>query len=394
MALVKRNTVYSLNDIVNTKYGTKLKCTTAGTTSTDPLILDGTSPITDGTVVWEVQEESGGSGQGLVDYEANKNYSVGDIVIYSSKIYRCITAHTSTSTFDDTKWGKIGDEVFTGATSSLSGEEGIVPQPTTNDISKFLCGDGTWKSAGGSGLNIGRTLLWTGDITTTIPQTSPETLLDDYNNYDYLEFVSGYIQPGDTVSDGYSFSGSCFVEVEKVTDYYPSVPFEYLSTNNNIGHEHFNMDIEFIGNNQFFGNVFRYRQTNATTNCHLCLHKIYGIKLYNPNAYSTTEQEIGTWIDGKKLYQKTITGNLPTTVDTDTVVASISDLDTVVEFNGFGRDFVTGIFPFNYGQIRNTFASKDFIAANLDTSGDIYVTVSASSYLNQPFWLTVKYTKV
>ena len=57
MALIKRNTAYSLNDIVNTKYGTKLKCTTAGTTSTDPLILDGTYPITDGTVVWEVYEE-------------------------------------------------------------------------------------------------------------------------------------------------------------------------------------------------------------------------------------------------------------------------------------------------------------------------------------------------
>lgn len=59
MALIKRNTAYSLNDIVNTTFGTKLKCTTAGTTSTDPLILDGTSPITDGTVVWEIQEESG-----------------------------------------------------------------------------------------------------------------------------------------------------------------------------------------------------------------------------------------------------------------------------------------------------------------------------------------------
>ena len=60
MALIKRNTAYSVNDIVNTKYGVKLTCTTAGTTSTYPLILDETSPITDGTVVWEVQEYRGG----------------------------------------------------------------------------------------------------------------------------------------------------------------------------------------------------------------------------------------------------------------------------------------------------------------------------------------------
>lgn len=60
MTLIKRNTAYNVNDIVNTKYGIKLKCTTAGTTSTDPLILNGTSSITDGTVVWQVQEYNGG----------------------------------------------------------------------------------------------------------------------------------------------------------------------------------------------------------------------------------------------------------------------------------------------------------------------------------------------
>ena len=60
MALIKRNTAYSINDIVNTKYGVKLTCTTAVTTSTDSLILDGNSPITDGTVVWQVQEYNGG----------------------------------------------------------------------------------------------------------------------------------------------------------------------------------------------------------------------------------------------------------------------------------------------------------------------------------------------
>ena len=60
LALIKSNTAYSVNDIVNTKYGIKLTCTTAGTTSTGPLILDGTSPITDGTVVWEYNNTGGG----------------------------------------------------------------------------------------------------------------------------------------------------------------------------------------------------------------------------------------------------------------------------------------------------------------------------------------------
>lgn len=85
MGRIKRNTVYSLNDIVNTKFGTKLKCITAGTTSTDPLILDGTSPITDGIVVWEVQEEGGGSGQfvatAISTYEREQLYTTNKTTI-------------------------------------------------------------------------------------------------------------------------------------------------------------------------------------------------------------------------------------------------------------------------------------------------------------------------
>lgn len=33
---------------------------------------------------------------------------------------------------------------FTGATSQAAGAHGLVPAPTTGDISKFLKGDGTW----------------------------------------------------------------------------------------------------------------------------------------------------------------------------------------------------------------------------------------------------------
>lgn len=39
MALIKRNTAYSLNDLVHTTFGVKLKCITAGTTDTSPLNL-------------------------------------------------------------------------------------------------------------------------------------------------------------------------------------------------------------------------------------------------------------------------------------------------------------------------------------------------------------------
>ena len=37
---------------------------------------------------------------------------------------------------------------MTGATSSVAGASGLVPAPTTSDTTKFLAGDGTWKSGG------------------------------------------------------------------------------------------------------------------------------------------------------------------------------------------------------------------------------------------------------
>lgn len=51
---LERNTAYQLDDIVYTYSGIKLKCSVAGTTSTNPFVLSGTT-IIDGTVTWEVQ---------------------------------------------------------------------------------------------------------------------------------------------------------------------------------------------------------------------------------------------------------------------------------------------------------------------------------------------------
>lgn len=58
---LERNTAYEIDDIVYTYNGTKLLCTVAGTTSTNPFVLSGTT-IVDGTVTWEVQSTGGGSG--------------------------------------------------------------------------------------------------------------------------------------------------------------------------------------------------------------------------------------------------------------------------------------------------------------------------------------------
>lgn len=47
-----------------------------------------------------------------------------------------VIANNSTSTINP----------FVGATSTENGQAGVVPAPSTTDIDKFLCGNGTWAS--------------------------------------------------------------------------------------------------------------------------------------------------------------------------------------------------------------------------------------------------------
>lgn len=49
---------------------------------------------------------------------------------------------------------KAADNIFVGATYSLGGSKGLVPAPQAGDDTKFLAGDGTWKTAGGGGSGI------------------------------------------------------------------------------------------------------------------------------------------------------------------------------------------------------------------------------------------------
>ena len=102
---------YQQNEIIEDWYGRKYKVTTGGTT---PSSAFNPNNVVNDEIVWgdlrltPVTTESGSSsGGGLSYWAASTSYAVDDIVVYDDKIYRCSTAHTSSSTFDDTKWTEI-----------------------------------------------------------------------------------------------------------------------------------------------------------------------------------------------------------------------------------------------------------------------------------------------
>lgn len=67
---------------------------------------------------------------------------------------------------------------FTGATSSVNGEKGIVPRPLVGDQEKYLKGDGTWDTPQGGG---------GGSTVTITPTLSSGTKIADYS----IDGVSG-----------------------------------------------------------------------------------------------------------------------------------------------------------------------------------------------------------
>ena len=74
---------------------------------------------------------------------------------------------------------------FVGATSLSDGSEGLVPAPTAGDDTKFLSGDGSWKSAGGEAISIYNATNQTISTPTTtygagvvVPLTSATSMFD------------------------------------------------------------------------------------------------------------------------------------------------------------------------------------------------------------------------
>ena len=55
----------------------------------------------------------------------------------------------------------------------------------------------------------------------------------------------------------------------------------------------------------------------------------------NFHAYSTAEQVVGTWIDGKPLYEKTITGSFASNSSKSLSIQMASNMGMVIDVRGF-----------------------------------------------------------
>ncbi len=199
------------------------------------------------------------------------------------------------------KWREYsaGEEYsdFTGATSQAAGAHGLVPAPTTGDISKFLKGDGTWAAVPIPSFDYSN--------------TSPEAM-----NFSTSEKVIG------TWVDG--------KPLYQVTKIYPSVPVSL--TPNTINHNIQNVDhifcvdasCKYNGLNEvlklpYISSVESYNISfsNITDTSFMIrpgtdftsiedLEITFRYTKTNDSAVASGEKIVGQWIDGSALYEKSI----------------------------------------------------------------------------------------
>lgn len=113
---------------------------------------------------------------------------------------------------------------------------------------------------------------------------------------------------------------------------------------------------------------------------------------YEKNTYSTEEQKIGTWIDGKTLYRKTIDcGTIPnkTTLDISTGISNVN----VVKYEGvvYRSDGVTYPLP-----LVHTLKNYDIKVNTINFGETIQIVTSVSDYnvMHLKAYITLYYTKI
>ena len=146
-----------------------------------------------------------------------------------------------------------------------------------------------------------------------------------------------------------------------------------------------------------------YTFTNATTMTkNYGEHEGYikavkGIKYTVPEAYSTNEQIIGTWIDGKPLYQKTIQMPSVSPTNRQVSVALGAAIDTLVDITGTFQT-TSGV----KGALPAVMAGSDSGDYAVNSQTVIYVNANNTVFVktgyknNDTFskvFVTLKYTK-
>lgn len=118
------------------------------------------------------------------------------------------------------------------------------------------------------------------------------------------------------------------------------------------------------------------------------------IKVGTGTDYSTDEQIIGSWIDGKPIYQKTFSGTV-SSANNISYVSIGASVDTFVDGRGVLNNSVPLIGVSNDGVSAgvSTFVNSNSAASNKNTFGVYSKPESQSAWVGLSYYFTLCYTK-
>lgn len=106
------------------------------------------------------------------------------------------------------------------------------------------------------------------------------------------------------------------------------------------------------------------------------------------NNFSTEEQIIGSWIDGKPIYQVTFQFTSPSIGETKEITIKNLKIDEVISLNGLLNEVYDSYLPVNF-----YISANDYMNAWVDQKTKIVFNVGHWGYENRPTAITIQYTK-
>lgn len=141
-----------------------------------------------------------------------------------------------------------------------------------------------------------------------------------------------------------------------------------------------------------YGNQIYISRPSGHIHCRTLENGVWSKWVSITNDYSTTEEIIGKWIDGKPIYRKVIKGTTPSTANSDVVaielskIAAVGEIDTVTKLDGMLTE-QSARFPINA-----YYNTSYYIATYWHPEQGIRMQVG-SNLTARGFTLVIEYTK-
>ena len=268
-------------------------------------------------------------------------------------------------------------DTMTGAGASAAGAKGLVPAPSAGDNGKFLRGDGTWQTAGGGGSDL-ELEIDNGEIVATYGAQTEETepILKDSTGDDIVTMLEAIATEMGALASPEIYAPIIYSTEEREVGVWADGKPLYKRTFSITGgiacayNTWVNTNIPTPANTEkviasiasangavdspvlvscdnptiYIMNVrntsvtivdFTIQYTKTTDVAGSGNYAALGVPAVH---YSTNEHVVGTWIDGKPIYEKTVDCGALLNNATKTVAHGIANISKVVEYKGISFD--------------------------------------------------------